>query len=108
MAIIDMNVETFNKYVAEGDKPVLVDFWGPECVYCRRIEGIYEKVAAQFENDIIVGKVNVDEEVILAIKENVEVVPTLKFYKGGKAVGSVVAPQSKTAIENFVKENLEK
>jgi len=108
MAIIEMNAETFNKYVTEGDKPLLVEFWGPDCVYCRRIEAIFAKVADQYEAEINVGKVNVDDEVMLAIKEGVEVVPTLKFYKGGKAVADVIAPQSKSAIENFVKEGLEK
>ena len=49
---------------------------------------------------------NIDEEPLLANLEHIEVIPTLVLYKGGKALGSIVAPESKAAIDAFIQENL--
>ena len=54
------------------------------------------------------AKVNIDEEGALADAEGVEVIPTLILYKSGKAVDSVVNPGSKAAIDQFIREALEK
>ena len=93
--------------MAEG-KTILVDYWAPWCTYCRRIGPAYEKIAEQYGETITVAKVNIDEEPLLAQQERIEVIPTLVLYKGGRAIGSVVAPESKAAIEAFVEENLRK
>ena len=105
MAAMNMNKEQFDKAMAEG-KPILVDFWAPWCSYCRRIGPAYDKVAQQQGENLAVVKVNIDEEPILAHQESIEVIPTLILYKGGKALGSIVAPESKAAIDAFIQENL--
>ncbi len=107
MAAINYNTKEFHKALAEG-KTVLVDYWAPWCTYCRRIGPAYEKIAEQYGETITVAKVNIDEEPLLAQQERIEVIPTLVLYKGGQAIGSVVAPESKAAIEAFVEENLRK
>lgn len=107
MAAININKEQFHSLIA-GDKPVLVDFWAPWCSYCRRIGPAYEKVAEQYGERIVVGKVNIDEQPQIAHDEQIEVIPTLVLYKGGKAIGSIVAPESKAAIDAFLQESLGK
>lgn len=105
MAAKNINREQFSEYLA-GDKPVLVDFWAPWCGYCRRIGPAYDKIAAQFAEEVEVVKVNVDEEPQLAGAEHIEVLPSLVLYRGGKAVGSIVAPESKAMIEAFLQKAL--
>ena len=105
MAAMNMNKEQFDKAMAEG-KPILVDFWAPWCSYCRRIGPAYDKVADQQGENLAVVKVNIDEEPILAHQESIEVIPTLILYKDGKALGSIVAPESKAAIDAFIQEKL--
>jgi thioredoxin-like negative regulator of GroEL len=51
-----------------------------------------------------VAKGNIDDEPMLAHPERIEVVPTLVLYKGNEALGSIVAPESKGKIEEFIKE----
>lgn len=104
MKAIELNNKQFQELIA-GDKPVLVDFWAPWCVYCRRIAPAYEKVAEQYGEDVIVAKLNIDEEPLIANQENIQVIPTLVMYKNGKAQGFVVAPESKAKIEEFIQEH---
>ena len=105
MAAMNINKEQFDKAMESG-KAILVDFWAPWCSYCRRIGPAYDKVAAQYAENLHVVKVNIDDEPLLANLEHIEVIPTLVLYKGGKALGSIVAPESKAAIDGFIQENL--
>ena len=107
MAAMNMNHEEFNKAMADG-KIVLVDYWAPWCSYCRRIGPAYDKIAEQYADRIAVTKVNIDEEGQLARNEQIEVIPTLVLYREGKAIGSIVAPESKAMIDQFIQETLQR
>ena len=104
--MMELNGKLFQELV-QGEKPVLVDFWAPWCVYCRRIAPAYEKIAQQYGEELVVAKLNIDEVPEIAEQERIEVIPTLVLYKGGKALGSIVAPESKARIEAFIQETLQ-
>ena len=107
MAAMNINKEKYQELL-KADKPLLVDFWAPWCSYCRRIGPAYDRIAQQFENDVNVVKINIDEEPALAEAEHIEVIPTLVLYRNGQAIGSIVAPESKAMIEAFIRESLGK
>ena len=107
LSAINMNKAQFEQSMHE-EKPVLVDYWAPWCVYCRRIAPAYEKIAEEYGDPLVIGKVNIDEESQLAEAEKIEVIPTLVLYRGGKAVDSIVAPDSKAAIERFIQTAMER
>jgi thioredoxin len=100
-----MNEAIFREALA-GGQPVLVEYWAPWCVYCRRIAPVLEKVETQFANTVVMGQVNIDDVPLLAHQEQIEVIPTFVLYKDGKAVSSIVAPESRAAIEEFLREGL--
>ena len=106
MKELNMNLEMFEKNRKESEKPVLVEFWAPWCVYCRRIAPAYDKIAEQYEDKLVVGKINVDDVPELAEREGIEAIPALFLYKNGKVVDSIVAPDSKARIEAFIEEHL--
>lgn len=103
--MIPMNDKLFTQQL-QGSKPVLVEFWAPWCVYCRRIIPALNKISEQYGDILTVGKVNIDDEPQLAQREQIEVIPTLIIYKDGQALGSIVAPESKARIEQFIHETL--
>lgn len=107
MSVVNINKELFKQQVEEEKKIVLAEFWAPWCVYCRRIGPAYKKIAEEYGDKLVVGQINIDEEQELAVENNIEVVPSLILYKDGQAVGSIVAPESKGKIEEFIKEHVE-
>ena len=107
MAAININKEHFDNLLL-GSKPVLVDFWAPWCSYCRRIGPAYDALAEKYSQSVEIVKLNIDEDQALAQAEGIEVIPTLVLYSGGKAVDSIVAPESKARIESFLNEALAK
>ena len=102
-----INQELFKQLSRESSKPVLVEFWAPWCVYCRRITPALQRVSEQYQDSLVVGQVNIDDEPELARAERIEVVPTLILYHKGEALGSIVAPESKARIDEFLHHNLE-
>ena len=106
MAAMNMNEKMFNEMI-QGDKPVLVDFWAPWCGYCRRIGPAYDKLAQQMDGELVIAKLNIDEVPLVAHREAIEVIPTLVLYKNGRALGSIVAPESKARIEQFIEETIQ-
>ena len=104
MAAMNINAKQYEELIL-GEKPVLGDFWAPWCTYCRRIDPALNKLADSRE-DVLIVKVNIDEEPELARQEQIEVIPTLVVYKEGYDLGSIVAPESKARIEAFLEETL--
>lgn len=106
MSILNMNGENYRKYT-QADKPVLVEFSAPWCVYCRRLAPALETVAEEYQDTLVFGAVNIDDEPELAQAEKIEVVPTLLIYQKGQVLGSIVAPESKAQLEAFIEETLQ-
>ena len=98
--------EMLHSQVLAGEKPVLVEYHAPWCVYCRRIAPAMEKVADQYVGKLKVAQINIDDEPLLAAKEQIEVIPTLVLYQNGQSLASIVAPESKARIDDFIFENL--
>ena len=104
--MLTITTNSFENDVLHADKPVLVDFWAQWCPYCRRIAPAFDKVGEQYANTLTVGKINYDEELQLIERFGIDTIHTLMLFRNGKALGSVVAPGSKAAIEAFIQETL--
>ena len=97
MSVQTITKENFDETVLQADKPVLLDFWAEWCGPCRMVSPIVDEIAEE-RDDIVVGKVNVDEQGELAMRFGVMSIPTLLVFKGGELVQTSVGAQPKDDI----------
>ncbi len=97
MSVKNITNENFQSEVLNSDKPVLLDFWASWCGPCRMVGPIIDEIAEE-RSDIIVGKVNVDEQGELAAQFNVMSIPMIAVIKDGKVVNSAVGARPKEDI----------
>jgi thioredoxin 1 len=89
----------FQSDVLDSKLPVLVDFYATWCGPCRALAPALEGVAKAYDGRLTVVKVNVDEAESLAAKYQIRGVPTLMFFKGGKAVDTIVGLPSASVLK---------
>ena len=97
MALIKINNENFESEVLNSDKTVLLDFYADWCGPCQMVAPVLAEIAEERE-DIVVGKINVDEEMQLALKFGVESIPMIAVIKDGKLVNKSVGFKPKEQI----------
>ena len=97
MATIKITKDNFEAEVLQAEKPVLVDFWAVWCGPCQMVGPVLEEISEE-RDDLIVGKVNVDEEQELAAQFGVMSIPTMILFKGGEAAGKLVGAMPKEEI----------
>lgn len=100
MSVKILTSENFESVINAGGK-VLVDFWAPWCGPCRMFAPVIEELASE-RSDIVVGKVNVDDEPEIARHFQIMSIPTLILFKDGKAVSVSVGSKPKDELEDFI------
>ena len=89
MALTELNKDNFDEFVESETKPMLIDFWGPQCVPCLGLMPTVEKLADEYGDKIAFCKVNTAENRRLAMKLKVIGLPTFLFYKNGERVAEL-------------------
>lgn len=105
MATIAITKDNFEETVVKSETPVLVDFWAEWCGPCRMVGPVLEEISDEKDN-IVIGKLNVDEEQALAQEFGVMSIPTMILFKEGKAVSQIIGAQPKEALEEFIDNGL--
>lgn len=97
--------ENFDAAVLGADKPVFVDFWAPWCGPCKVMSPIVEELAGEME-EVIIGKVNVDEHSDIAQKYNILSIPTFIIFKSGQVAEQFSGSMTKEALRVKIEKHL--
>jgi thioredoxin 1 len=88
---------SFADDVLMSDKTVVVDFWAEWCGPCKLVAPILEEIAAGNEN-IVIAKLNVDENPQTSASYGITSIPTMNIYKGGQIVKTIIGAKPKAAL----------
>ena len=89
----------FEELVLQSDKPVIVDFWAEWCGPCRMVGPIVNQLGEEYEDQAVVGKLNVDQNAGVTKKFGIRNIPTILFFKGGEQVDKQVGAVPKKVLE---------
>ena len=101
MAELTITSANFEELVLKSEKPVLLDFWATWCGPCQMIAPTIHEISEE-RTDIVVGKVNVDEEMQLAMQFGISSIPTILLFKDGKLVNQAVGLLPKASVLKFI------
>lgn len=104
--VVTVSDDEFDSSILNGDKPSLIDFWAEWCQPCKMLAPTVEEIAGEYEDKILVGKLNVDDNPQTATKYGIRGIPTLLFFKNGQVVQQLVGVKSKAEIKKVIDENL--
>jgi len=96
----DANFET---EALKSDKVVVVDFWAEWCGPCKMMSPIIDKLADDYKEQAVIGKLDVDSESATSIKYGVRSIPTILLMKGGEVVDKVVGATTYSKLEEKLK-----
>lgn len=98
MNALNVTDRDFDREVLDSDTPVLVDVWAPWCAPCRTVGPVVEQLADEYSGRVKVAKVDIDANGETAERLDVDAVPTLLFFKGGRVVERLIGVRPKAEI----------
>ncbi|MEE9217081.1 MAG: thioredoxin [Anaerolineales bacterium] len=101
---IHVTDDSFEATVLKSDTPVLVDFWAPWCGPCLMVAPILDKIAEEYDERLVVAKVNTDDNPSWAMQYGVQGIPTMLLIADGKVVHRQVGALPETYLRDMVDE----
>ena len=97
--MIEITDQNFESILNDDSRNLILDFWAPRCGPCKMLEPYLEELAREYQDDVIIGKVNVDTYTNLAAMYGVRSIPTILYLKDGEVVDKHIGATSKRVLE---------
>ncbi len=99
---VELTDAAFTTLIQRSKRPVLADFWAPWCSPCRQLAPHLEDLARRYGNDLLIVKVNVDQNPAVASAMGIASIPSLVLFNGGKVVNRMVGALPKQQLEAWL------
>ncbi len=99
----NLTESNFDEIINNSPVPVIVDFWAEWCGPCKMIGQVLDELNNDYNDKILIGKVNVDEQGSLAMKYGIRNIPTLLFFKNGQLIDKQVGSVPRKVLEEKLK-----
>lgn len=96
-----LQASNMDDYVLKHEGKAIVDFWADWCAPCRTMSPIFNELAEEAPEEIVIGKVNIDTEPELAQQFGVMSIPTIIFFENGQEVDRIIGAVPKEKIKRF-------
>lgn len=104
--VVHITDHNFDEQVIKGKGLILVDFWAEWCGPCRMVGPILDELAAEYEGQVTIAKLNVDENRQSSARFGIRSIPTILFFKDGAQVEQIIGALPKSAIKAKVQQHL--
>ena len=106
MSTIKISDETFEENVIKNSKPIIIDFWAEWCGPCKQIGPILEEISDEYNDKIIIGKMDVDENPETPGKYQIRGIPTMLLFNKGELIDTKVGISSKADLKEWIDKNI--
>jgi thioredoxin 1 len=96
--IVTVTDDNFAEQVLGNPLPVLLEYWAEWCPPCKMIAPVLDEIAAEYAGQLVVAKINSDENPATTTANRVLGIPTMQVYRGGELVNVIVGARSKAAL----------
>jgi thioredoxin 1 len=104
--VIHVTDNDFEESVLKSEAPVLLDFWAEWCGPCKQIAPLLDRAADQYNGQLVVAKINIDDNPMAPQRYGVRGIPTLMLFKKGEVEATKVGSLTMSALCSFIDTNL--
>jgi len=98
---VELTSSNFNKIIANNELPVMVDFWAPWCGPCKMMAPVFEQAAQQLEPNMLLARLNTENEQSIAARYGIRSIPTIAIFKGGRVVAQQAGAMDMRSLTNW-------